>query len=388
MKLLFATSIVPTTSVGSGYEIANQAILDGLRRAGIDVTVVGFAWPGRPLADPQNTIALGEIDVRTDTAPLPLRLKWLARAVSAGATFSSSKLMEVSSERLRETIRSRGPFDGVVLNSVQFAGAFETVFADWPSVYVAHNVEHVSALENAAALTGYKAALFRREARLLESLEQRLCQRARFVFTLSPEDLETLHLDAGRAACLPMVTRRDGVAPAPRQPLFDAAIIGTWTWQPNLIGLQWFLDQVVPNLPEDFSVHIAGQMPPGIGSPHPGVRFVGRVPDATAFLREGRMVPLFSRAGTGVQLKTIETFELGLPAVATSSSLRGIDARPANCAVADDPRAFAEAMVTAAREGASDLDGRDFHTRQRAALDVALERGLDMLAGTRTRIAA
>ena len=151
----------------------------------------GGLLPGRAslFADPQNTIALGEIDVRTDTAPLPLRLKWLARAISAGATFSSSKLMEVSAERLREAIRRRGPFDGVVLNSVQFAGAFETVFADWPSLYVAHNVEHVSALENAAALTGYKAALFRREARLLESLEARLCQRACFVFTLSSADL-------------------------------------------------------------------------------------------------------------------------------------------------------------------------------------------------------
>ena len=95
MKLLFATSIVPTTSVGSGYEIANQAILDGLRRAGVDVTVVGFAWPGQPLADPQNTIALGEIDVRTDTAPLPLRLEVAGTGHSAGATFSSSKLMEV-----------------------------------------------------------------------------------------------------------------------------------------------------------------------------------------------------------------------------------------------------------------------------------------------------
>ncbi|MGY6710359.1 MAG: glycosyltransferase [Rhizobiaceae bacterium] len=388
MKLLFATSIVPTTSAGSGYEIANQAILDGLRRAGIDVTVLGFAWPDRPVADPQNTIVLGEIDVRTETAPLPLRLKWLGRAISSGTTFSSSKLLEASPQRLSEALRNHGSFDGVVLNSVQFAGAFEAFFADWPSVYVAHNVEHMSARENAAALSGYKAALFRREARLLESLEERLCRRARFVFTLSPEDLETLRLDASRAAWLPMITRRDAAPPSPRQPLHDAAIIGTWTWQPNLIGLHWFLDEVVPHLPDDFSVRIAGQMPSGISSPHPGVRFVGRVPDATEFLREGRMVPLFSRAGTGVQLKTIETFELGLPAVATSLSLRGVDTRPANCTVSDEPRAFAEAMLLAARAGTPDLDGREFHASQRAALDAALAKGLQTLPGSRTRIAA
>src|SRR5690606_29412733 len=130
---------------------------------------------------------------------------------------------------------------------------------------------------------------------------------------------------------------REVSPPVPRQTSYDAAIIGTWTWQPNLIGLRWFLDQVVPHLPRDFSVRIAGDLPISLNSPHPGVRFMGPVPDALEFLRGGRVVPLFSRAGTGVQLKTIETFELGLPAVATTLSLRGIEARPANCHVADDP---------------------------------------------------
>ena len=71
--------------------------------------------------------------------------------------------------------------------------------------------------------------------------------------------------------------------------------------------------------------------PADLRSRHPGVSFVGRVADAIAFVLSGRVVPLISRAGSGVQLKTIETFELGLPAVATSRSLRGIGAVPANC---------------------------------------------------------
>lgn len=388
MKLLFATSLVPTTSAGSGYEIATQAILEGLRRVGADVTVVGFAWPGRPVADPDRTMVLGEIDPRTTTAPLPLKLKWLARALSTGATFSSAKLLEISDAQLRDTVAPHGPFDGVILNSVQFAGAFERVLGGWPSVYVAHNVEHVSAQENAEALSGYQAALFRRESRLLAGLEHRLCQRARFVFALSPEDLGLLGVEAGAGAYLPLVSRREVSPPVPRQTSYDAAIIGTWTWQPNLIGLRWFLDQVVPHLPRDFSVRIAGDLPISLNSPHPGVRFMGRVPDALEFLRGGRVVPLFSRAGTGVQLKTIETFELGLPAVATTLSLRGIEARPANCHVADDPLEFAAAMVRTARQIAGDLDGREFHVRQRVSLDEALRRGLRSLAFPRARIAA
>jgi hypothetical protein len=98
------------------------------------------------------------------------------------------------------------------------------------------------------------------------------------------------------------------------------------------------------------------------------------------------VVPLISRAGTGVQLKTIETFELGLPSVATTRSLRGIGHIPANCVVTDDPAEFASALEQAAR-GAEDVDGALFHASQRAALDAAIARGLAVLR-TREEAAA
>ena len=37
MQLLFATSIVPDGGLGSGYEIANAAVIGALRRAGARV---------------------------------------------------------------------------------------------------------------------------------------------------------------------------------------------------------------------------------------------------------------------------------------------------------------------------------------------------------------
>ena len=40
MHLLFATSIVPDGALASGYEIANGAIIEALRRAGVRVTVI------------------------------------------------------------------------------------------------------------------------------------------------------------------------------------------------------------------------------------------------------------------------------------------------------------------------------------------------------------
>ncbi|TIT53715.1 MAG: glycosyl transferase, partial [Mesorhizobium sp.] len=261
MHLLFATSIVPDGALASGYEIANAAIIAALRRAGARVTVIGFTWPGKPASDPQNTIVLGAVDVRTEGASSLQKLAWVAKAMLSGLTFASVKLRVVTDSEVQAAVDRAGPFDGYVLNSVQFAGAFESLFGDRPSIFVAHNVEYRSAQENAAAAGGLlQRLLFRREAKLLKAMEERLCRRARFVFTLAEEDRSALGVASDdRSAVLPLVTCAETpVQKNPRCIDCDAALIGTWTWQPNRIGLDWFLDKVVPHLRPDFRVRIAG----------------------------------------------------------------------------------------------------------------------------------
>lgn len=391
MHLVFVTSIVPDGAPSTGYEIANAAIVGALRRAGARVTVLGFAWPGRAPADPESTVLLGEVDVRTDNAGPVRKLRWLARALAEGQTFSSVKLRAAGEAAVRAALRRIGAFDAYVLNAVQLAGAYPAVFRDRPSIFVAHNVEFRSAAENAeAARTPVERFMFRRESRLLEKLETGFCRRADFVFTLAEEDRAALGVaDDTRSAALPLVTRETLPVPsAPASPLHDACLIGTWTWQPNRIGLDWFLEKVVPRLKPGFRIAIAGATPAGMRSSHPGVSFVGRVEDAPGFVMGAAVVPLVSRAGTGVQLKTIETFELGLPSVATSHALRGIAWRPENCAVADDPEEFARMLEEKAAHRGPRADGALFHRRQRAVLDEKVRLGLAALGHRAARAAA
>lgn len=379
MHLLFATSVVPDGALSSGYEIANAAIIDSLRRVGARVTVLGYIWPGKSPVEPAQTVVLGEVDVRTEGASSLRKAGWLMRAVASGMTFASAKLTDVSAAAVRGAIDRAGPFDGYILNGAQMAGAYQGIFGDRPKLFVSHNVEHISAEENAeAARSSFQKFLFRREARLLRDLEGRLCMDANFIFTLADEDRQPLGVASDdRSITLPLVTRPAAPpAPTARAIEYDAALIGTWTWQPNRIGLDWFLDEVAPHLPADFTTSIAGHAPADLVARHPGVSFVGRVPDAEAFVRAAAVIPLVSRAGTGVQLKTIETFELGLPSVATSSSLRGIGFRPDNCIVSDDPADFAAALTKLARHRVADADGRDFYRGQRAELDRRIAFGL------------
>lgn len=385
MHLVFVTAIVPDEAPSTGYEIANAAIVNALRRSGVRVTVLGYCWPGKKPLDPQSTVVLGEVDVVTENASASRKMQWLGKAVAGGHTFSSAKLRLVSEGELSRTLSALEPFDGFVLNAVQMAGAYPDLFTAKPYFYVAHNVEYVSALQNAeAASSPFQRLLFGREARLLRRLEERFCRSADHVFTLSEADSAVLSqgLHAEKFSVLPLVTREElprNLKPVAR--CCDAALIGTWTWAPNRIGLDWFLNEVTPHLPDTFVTHIAGSIPAGLVVRHPGVKLVGRVADATDFVRSAGVVPLASRAGTGVQLKTLETFELGLPCVATTSALRGIAHVPGNCAVTDEPAEFASAMVEKAAAASTLADGRSFHSAQRADLDRAIALSLKSLSG-------
>ena len=365
MHLVFATSIVPDGAPATGYEIANAAIVDALGRAGIRVTVLGFTWPGKAPADPGNTVVLGSVDVRTDSASAPQKAAWLLRLCSR-RHLRVGKLRAVSRGKFRAAASVEPSADirnGLPLAVVQ--GLFDdkpSISSPTMSVPPAEKTPRrlPGLLRNLCTARGAPAqgraplcigpcsrwpARPRRARR--RSADPRHCRSSR--------RLE--HAPARRGL------RRDADAPGP----------GNRTDRP-----EWFLDKVVPHLPDDFRIAIAGSIPADLRSPHPGVAFVGRVADAIGFVLSGRVVPLISRAGSGVQLKTIETFELGLPAVATSRSLRGIGAVPVNCTVADDPIEFAHALERAAR-GAADVDGSRFRRDQLLALDRQLALGLRAL---------
>ncbi len=392
MHVLFVTSLVPDGHATSGYEIANQAIIEGLRRIGVKVTVIGFTWPGKTASDLANTIVLGSLDVRTATADRQTKLLWVAGALAGGHTISSVKMRAVSETALRKAMALHGPYDAYVLNGVSLPGAFPALFNELPSLWVAHNVEFKSARENVESAEGsLKKLFFRREARLLETVERNLAANAQFVFTLADEDRAPLGVNIpDRSAVLPLVTTTNPpVSHKSRVVYYDAGLIGTWTWEPNRVGLDWFVREVAPLLPEDFKVGVAGQLSSPMENAPSCIEFVGRVPDAKAFVNSCAVIPLVARGGTGVQLKTIETFEAGLPSVATTLSLRGINMRPSNCEIADEPQMFAKLLIARANSvhcGKSpDLDGRSFYEAQRSALDAALKIGISTLSGTNTK---
>jgi len=386
MHFAFITSLVTDGMPTTGFEVANEAIVSGLRETGCRITEIGFRQSRQVERNNPQTIVLKTLEVENVSASLPQKISWMAGALVSGLPVGGSKLRVVSWDTLENALKSLGPIDGIIINSVQMPSAFPQLLDFAPYIYVAHNVEHLSSKQNALTANGrLNRYLYQRDARLLEPIERKLCENARHVFYLSEDDRQYFGLSDTRASVLKLLfpdqAASQTLTSGKNNASHDVGLIGTWSWQPNFVGLKWFLDEVVPHLDQGLSIAIAGGMSQSITSAHPGVKFVGRVDSAEEFVSNSGVLALVSRSGTGVQLKTIEAFQTGMPCCATKSSVRGISSVPANCSVSDNARQFAKSlneMANTVKSGDSlRLDGEDFAIQQRAALHVGLQAGVN-----------
>jgi hypothetical protein len=390
LHLLFVGSLLPEAAPATGFDIATRAVVEGLRAAGAELTLLGFRRPDSappPESAGLRVVDLGPLSIENAGAGPLAKAAWVARAMARGLPVAAAKLAGLGEPALLARIAAAGPFDGLVLNSVQMPAAYPALRRGLPFLYVAHNVEHASAAQNAAnAASPAARLLYAREARLLARGEADLVARARLVACLTEADRAGLGVPAARGLVLPLTLGREPAADDGRRD-HDVGLIGTWSWAPNRVGLDWFAAEVAPRLPAGIRVAVAGRFDGPPPAAPPNVSFLGRVPDAARFVRACRVLALATKGGTGVQLKTIEALEEGMPAVATPEALRGVAHPPANLSVRADPAGFAAALVAlveAERRGeAIRADGSRFAAAQRAGLQAEIARALRALAPAR-----
>ena len=182
------------------------------------------------------------------------------------------------------------------------------------------------------------AWLYRREARHLAALEQRLGRE--FDRLLLVSEAERKYLDAASAARTQVVA--NGVdleyfAPGKGQPAAgpSAALVftGVMDYRPNVEGICWFVEQVLPHVQArcpQVTLYIVGHHPSRAVrrlARVPGVVVTGFVPDVRDYLARGVCIaPLW--IARGIQNKVLEAMAMGRPIVLTPPALEGIDAEP------------------------------------------------------------
>ncbi|HUO86545.1 MAG TPA: glycosyltransferase family 4 protein, partial [Thermoanaerobaculia bacterium] len=135
--------------------------------------------------------------------------------------------------------------------------------------------------------------------------------------------------------------------------------VGSMLYRPNLEAVEWILERLWPRLvarEPRIRLTVAGS-----AFPRPlrerlesaGIATAADVADLTAFAAPfGAMIaPLFS--GSGMRIKVLGAMALGKPVIATRLGVGGIEVTPGEDAlVADDPVAFAEAVIRCVRDRA------------------------------------
>lgn len=148
----------------------------------------------------------------------------------------------------------------------------------------------------------------------------------------------------------------------------DLHFIGSLDWLPNIEGLQWFLNDVWPEVHRrcpEVRFHIAGRnMPASIQQLRmKNVVVHGEVESSCDFVSSHSIsiVPLLS--GGGMRAKILEAMSLGRVVVTTTIGLEGINARHRrDLFISDTPEQFAEAIEECLRRGRGlEQIGRNAH---------------------------
>jgi glycosyltransferase involved in cell wall biosynthesis len=134
--------------------------------------------------------------------------------------------------------------------------------------------------------------------------------------------------------------------------------VGGYRHPPNVDAALFYAREVVPHLRTllpGVTTYLIGSNAPQVlqDLAGPGIEFVGFVPEIEPWFRRCRLSVSPLRYGAGVKGKINHSMSFGLPVVATTPSVEGMHLVDGEeILVADDPRAFAEAIARLYRDEA------------------------------------
>ncbi|HEY8586946.1 MAG TPA: glycosyltransferase [Rhodanobacter sp.] len=191
-----------------------------------------------------------------------------------------------------------------------------------------------------------------RQAKAARRSELGLIEEADISFVVSPHEQALLKqlVPQARVELLSNIHDVHGCG-HPHAGRRDLVFIGGYSHPPNSDAIRWIAGEILPKLREalpDIRVHVIGDLPTTVRQAlaTPGLEMHGRIADLTPWLDQclATLAPL--RFGAGVKGKINMSMSHGVPVIATTMAVEGMQlADGVNVLVADD----AMAMVAAVR---------------------------------------
>lgn len=342
MRVLALISDRPWPPI-SGSRVRNAHLWPAVRRLGVEVRLLGLDQ-GAP---PAGSGGGGEpVELHPfDRDPFPLRV-WGALRHSYHEWPRSGSL----ARRVSDLVEEWSP-DVVHAEELRMAAYLpEPSRAARRPIHTVtlHNVESDLLRQTGSSASRHGRAWI--EAMHLRSLlrfERRALHRADLAFAYSMVDLaryRKLH-PAVRWAATRSGINASEIAPAPQPAEPSVLLLGSLSYAPNVRGLLWFLDRVLPLLPSEWRVTVAGshatqEVRRRLAGTR--VRFVDTPESLGPLYREHAVsaVPLFQ--GSGTRGKILEALGHERMVVSTTLGAEGLDlAEDEGVVLADDAEGFA-----------------------------------------------
>jgi glycosyltransferase involved in cell wall biosynthesis len=339
--ILIVTKLLPAPANGGGKQ-RTLAMLRRLAARG-DVSLIAFD-------DGADHEMLDQLGVHVHSVQWPTTPRAIVGGYVRSGSVSSARFWHRDLARAAEQVARARPPDVLVIEFAQLAPLVRNVHA--PLIVLSmQNVESDLVASIARSRRVPTRALLLAEAATVRRLERRLLRVADVVSVVSETDRARLPPTRGRVIICP--NGREHVELLPwRSKEPTVVFVAQLGWKPNVDGALWLGRKVWPlvrAVRPDARLLLVGRQPaPAVRDlAGPDIEVTGTVPDVQPFLARARCTLAPLSAGGGSRLKILESLAAGRPVVSTSVGAEGLDDVVAHgIVVADDPRSFADAVIT------------------------------------------
>ena len=358
MKIL-QLSHKPPFPVVDGGTLAMHALTKGLQETGAEVRVFCLETHKHPLLRDQLSQEY-QVRTRVEAHFVDTRIKPHAAFLNlfSGKSYNLSRFYHAGAEqKLRETLKQEA-FDVIQLESLFMAPYISAIRAESRARVIlrAHNVEYLI-WERLARETGnpLKKAYLSLLASRLKREEINYLNQIDGLLAITNNDLEHFRElgYSGPAVEIPVGIDTDQYRFREEQASRPVAYLGSLDWPPNQEGVKWMLDKVLPEIRksnQDLTVAIAGRNAPTQLAEelknHPGVHFIGEVPNAAQYMQSAQVLVVPVLSGSGMRVRLVEAMALGVPVVTTTIGAEGLPITSGSeMIIADDPANFASTVI-------------------------------------------
>lgn len=305
--------------------------IEGLLRAGVEVYLIAWAYPGE-FAEKRNAslpagLTLDLIERRSGFFGLMLRLLLTIKLPSQVA---ARVVFQHQYEKLRARVGIFSP-DLVMVDGLFSApvGIKLSNELDVPLVARSHNIEHkyIRFQFERAATVRERVALWLAGAHL-KRFEHDFLRRVDMIYDISYSDAEFWRASGvGEVEWLPPVSDSRTWS-ANQEANYDVGFLGNLYAPNNVNGLIWFCEEVAPLLPDAFKILIAGSKPVqrlrDVIDRYPNVELMENPHDVSLVYESCAVLMNPVQVGSGVNMKSIEMLKTNLPIVCSSQGISGL----------------------------------------------------------------